>query len=143
VRHGLNRNLGFSAEDRVENIRRVAEVAKLMADAGFIVITSLISPYRVDRSRARDVILSDDIEFIEVHVSAPLQICEKRDPKSLYKRARSGEIKDFTGIDAPYEEPENPEITIHTERESVKESVGRLLEFLLPRLQLELAEYEI
>ncbi|MBV8329972.1 MAG: adenylyl-sulfate kinase [Verrucomicrobia bacterium] len=143
VRHGLNRNLGFSAEDRVENIRRVAEVAKLMADAGFIVITSLISPFRVDRSRARDVILSDDIEFIEVHVSAPLQICEKRDPKSLYKRARSGEIKDFTGIDAPYEEPENPEITIHTERESVKESVGRLLEFLLPRLQLELAEYEI
>ena len=143
MRHGLNRNLGFSAEDRVENIRRVAEVAKLMADAGFIVITSLISPYRVDRSRARDVILSDDIEFIEVHVSAPLQICEKRDPKSLYKRARSGEIKDFTGIDAPYEEPENPEITIHTERESVKESVGRLLEFLLPRLQLELAEYEI
>lgn len=143
VRHGLNKDLGFSAEDRVENIRRVAEVAKLMADAGFIVITSLISPYRVDRSRARDVILSNDIEFIEVHVSAPLQVCEKRDPKNLYKRARSGEIKSFTGIDAPYEEPENPEITIHTDRESVKESVGRLLDFLLPRLQLELAEYEI
>ncbi|HYY30163.1 MAG TPA: adenylyl-sulfate kinase, partial [Chthoniobacterales bacterium] len=88
VRHGLNKDLGFSAEDRVENIRRVAEVAKLMADAGFIVITSLISPYRVDRSRARDVILSNDIEFIEVHVSAPLQVCEKRDPKNLYKRAR-------------------------------------------------------
>ena len=143
VRHGLNKDLGFSAEDRVENIRRVAEVAKLMADAGFIVIASLISPYRVDRSRARDVILSNDIEFIEVHVSAPLQVCEKRDPKNLYKRARSGEIKSFTGIDAPYEEPENPEITIHTDRESVKESVGRLLDFLLPRLQLELAEYEI
>jgi bifunctional enzyme CysN/CysC len=143
VRHGLNKNLGFSPEDRVENIRRVAEVAKLMADAGFIVIISLISPYRVDRSRARNLILSDDIEFIEVHVSAPLQVCEKRDPKNLYKRARSGEIKSFTGIDAPYEEPENPEITIHTERESVKESVGRLLDFLLPRLQLELAEYEI
>ena len=143
VRYGLNKNLGFSAEDRAENIRRVAEVAKLMADAGFIVITSLISPYRVDRSHARDVILSDDIEFIEVHVSAPLQICEMRDPKSLYKRARSGEIKNFTGIGAPYEEPETPEITIHTDRESVKESVGRLLEFLLPRLQLELAEYEI
>jgi bifunctional enzyme CysN/CysC len=143
VRHGLNKNLGFSPEDRVENIRRVAEVAKLMADAGFIVIISLISPYRVDRSRARNLILSDDVEFIEVHVSAPLQVCEKRDPKNLYKRARSGEIKSFTGIDAPYEEPENPEITIHTERESVKESVGRLLDFLLPRLQLELAEYEI
>jgi bifunctional enzyme CysN/CysC len=143
VRHGLNSNLGFTPQDRVENIRRVAEVAKLMADAGLVVITSLISPYRLDRSRARDVILSDEIEFIEVHVAAPLQVCERRDPKSLYKRARSGEIKDFTGIDAPYEEPENPEITIHTDRESVKESVGRLLDFLIPRLQLDIAEYEI
>jgi bifunctional enzyme CysN/CysC len=143
IRHGLNSNLGFTPQDRVENIRRVAEVAKLMADAGLVVITSLISPYRLDRSRARDVILSDDVEFIEVHVAAPLQVCERRDPKSLYKRARSGEIKNFTGIDAPYEEPENPEITIHTDRESVKESVGRLLDFLIPRLQLDIAEYEI
>jgi bifunctional enzyme CysN/CysC len=143
VRQGLNSNLGFAPGDRVENIRRVAEVAKLMADAGMIVITSLISPYRADRSRARNVILRDDLEFVEVHVSAPLQVCERRDPKSLYKRARAGEIRDFTGIDAPYEEPENPEITIHTDRESVKESVGRLLDFLIPRLQLELAEYEI
>ena len=143
IRHGLNSNLGFSPDDRVENIRRVAEVAKLMADAGLVVITSLISPYRLDRTRAREDILQDDVEFIEVHVAAPLQVCERRDPKSLYKRARSGEIKDFTGIDAPYEEPENPEITIHTDRESVKESVGRLLDFLIPRLQLDLAEYEI
>jgi adenylylsulfate kinase len=143
VRHGLNANLGFTPEDRVENIRRVAEVAKLMANAGLVVITSLISPYRLDRSRARDVILSDEVEFVEVHVAAPLQVCERRDPKNLYKRARSGEIKNFTGIDAPYEEPENPEITIHTDRESVKESVGRLLDFLIPRLQLEIAEYEI
>ena len=143
VRHGLNSNLGFTPQDRVENIRRVAEVAKLMADAGLVVITSLISPYRLDRSRARDVILSDEVEFVEVHVAAPLQVCERRDPKNLYKRARSGEIKDFTGIDAPYEEPENPEITIHTDRESVKESVGRLLDFLIPRLQLDIAEYEI
>ncbi len=143
VRHGLNSNLGFTPEDRVENIRRVAEVAKLMADAGLVVITSLISPYRLDRSRARDVILSEEVEFVEVHVAAPLQVCERRDPKNLYKRARSGEIKNFTGIDAPYEEPENPEITIHTDRESVKESVGRLLDFLIPRLQLEIAEYEI
>jgi bifunctional enzyme CysN/CysC len=143
VRHGLNSNLGFTPQDRVENIRRVAEVAKLMADAGLVVITSLISPYRLDRSRARDVILSDEVEFVEVYVAAPLQVCERRDPKSLYKRARSGEIKDFTGIDAPYEEPENPEITIHTDRESVKESVGRLLDFLIPRLQLDIAEYEI
>jgi bifunctional enzyme CysN/CysC len=143
MRHGLNANLGFSPDDRVENIRRVAEVAKLMADAGLVVITSLISPYRVDRRRARNVIQSDGAEFIEVHVAAPLQVCELRDPKSLYKRARAGEIKDFTGIDAPYEEPENPEITIHTDRESVKESVGRLLDFLIPRLQLDLVEYEI
>ena len=143
VRHGLNMNLGFSPDDRVENIRRIAEVAKLMADAGIVVIASLISPYRQDRSRARELVLKADIEFIEVHVAAPLQICERRDPKNLYKRARSGEIRNFTGIDAPYEEPENPEITIHTDRESVTESVGRLLDFLLPRLQLELAEYEI
>jgi bifunctional enzyme CysN/CysC len=143
IRHGLNSNLGFSPDDRVENIRRIAEVAKLMADAGLVVIASLISPYRLDRTRARNVILSDDVEFVEVHVAAPLQVCERRDPKSLYKRARSGEIKNFTGIDAPYEEPENPEITIHTDRESVKESVGRLLDFLIPRLQLDLAEYEI
>jgi bifunctional enzyme CysN/CysC len=143
VRHGLNSNLGFTPQDRVENIRRVAEVAKLMADAGLVVITSLISPYRLDRSRARDVILSDEVEFVEVYVAAPLPVCERRDPKNLYKRARSGEIKDFTGIDAPYEEPENPEITIYTDRESVKESVGRLLDFLIPRLQLDIAEYEI
>lgn len=143
IRLGLNSNLGFSPDDRVENIRRIAEVAKLMADAGLIVITSFISPYRLDRSKARKTILSDDVEFIEVHVAAPLQVCERRDPKNLYKRARSGDIKDFTGIDAPYEEPENPEITIHTDRESVKESVGRLLDFLIPRLQLDLAEYEI
>ncbi len=143
VRHGLNSNLAFSPDDRVENIRRIAEVAKLMADAGLVVITSLISPYRLDRTRARKVILSDNIEFVEVHVAAPLQVCERRDPKNLYKRARAGEIKNFTGIDAPYEEPENPEVTIHTDRESVKESVGRLLDFLIPRLQLELAEYEI
>jgi bifunctional enzyme CysN/CysC len=143
IRHGLNSNLGFSAEDRVENIRRVAEVAKLMADSGLIVITSFISPYRLDRARAREVILSANVEFIEAYVAAPLQVCELRDPKKLYKRARAGEIKNFTGIDDPYEVPENPEITIHTDLESVKESVERLLDFLIPRLQLDVAEYEI
>jgi bifunctional enzyme CysN/CysC len=143
VRHGLNSNLGFSPEDRVENIRRVAEIAKLMADVGLIVITSFISPYRLDRARAREVILSGNVEFVEVFVAAPLHICEQRDPKKLYKRARSGEIKDFTGIDAPYESPEDPEITIHTDRESVRDSVGRILDYLTPRLQLDSAEYEI
>ena len=143
VRHGLNSNLGFSPEDRVENIRRVAEIAKLMADSGLIVITSFISPYRLDRMRAREVILSANVEFVEVHVAAPLQVCEQRDPKKLYKRARSGEIKNFTGIDAPYESPEDPEITIHTDRESIRDSVGRLLDYLTPRLQLDSAEYEI
>jgi len=143
IRHGLNSNLGFSAEDRVENIRRVAEVAKLMADSGLIVITSFISPYRLDRARAREVILSANVEFIEAYVAAPLQVCELRDPKKLYKRARAGEIKNFTGIDDPYEVPENPEITVHTDRESVKDSVERLLDFLIPRLQLDVAEYEI
>ncbi len=136
IRHGLNANLGFSPPDRVENIRRVAEVAKLMADAGMVVITSFISPYTMDRLRAREVVLSSDAEFIEAYVSASLQLCEERDPKKLYRRARSGQIKNFTGIDAPYEVPENPEITIHTDRETVEESTVRLLEFLIPRLRL-------
>ena len=119
------------------------EAAKLMADSGLIVITSFISPYRLDRTRAREVILSANVEFIEAYVATPLEVCEQRDPKKLYKRARAGEIKNFTGIDDPYEVPENPEITIHTDRESVQESVERLLDFLIPRLQLDVAEYEI
>jgi bifunctional enzyme CysN/CysC len=143
IRHGLNSNLGFSPRDRVENIRRLAEVAKLMADAGLIVITSFISPYRLDRTRARGVILSADVEFIEAYVATPLEVCERRDPKKLYERARLGQIKNFTGIDAPYEVPEDPEITIYPDRESVQESVGRLLKFLISRLQFDVAEYEI
>ncbi len=143
VRHGLNANLGFSPRDRIENIRRVAEVAKLMADAGMVVLTSFISPYRMDRLRAREIVLSGGVDFVEAYVAAPLDVCEERDPKQLYKRARSGEIKNFTGIDAPYEAPANPEIAIHTDHETVEESIGRLLDFLLPRLQLEMAEYEI
>ncbi len=143
IRHGLNANLGFSPEDRVENIRRVAEVAKLLADAGFVVITSFISPYRIDRRRAREIVLSGGIDFVEVHVAAPLAVCEKRDPKQLYKKARAGEIEDFTGVSAPYEEPENPEIRVHTELEEVAESANRVLEYLLPRIQPERAEYEI
>jgi bifunctional enzyme CysN/CysC len=135
IRHGLNSNLGFSPDDRVENIRRVSEVAKLMADAGTVVITAFISPYRMDRSRAREIALEGNAEFIEVFVDAPLEVCEARDPKNLYKKARAGQIREFTGIDAPYEAPEDPEIVIHTDRQSVDESVASILEQLLPRLR--------
>jgi bifunctional enzyme CysN/CysC len=135
IRHGLNSNLGFSPDDRVENIRRVSEVAKLMADAGTVVITAFISPYRMDRSRAREIALEGNAEFIEVFVDAPLEVCEARDPKNLYRKARAGQIREFTGIDAPYEAPEDPEIVVHTDRESVDESVALILEQLLPRLR--------
>ena len=139
IRHGLNSNLGFSPEDRVENIRRVSEVAKLMADAGAVVITAFISPYRMDRRRAREIALEGNAEFIEVFVDAPLEVCEARDPKNLYKKARAGEIREFTGIDAPYEAPEDPEIVVRTDQQTVDESVATILEQLLPRLR----EYEM
>ena len=135
IRHGLNSNLGFSPEDRVENIRRVSEVAKLMADSGVVVVTAFISPYRMDRRRAREIALEGNAEFIEVFVDAPLEVCEARDPKQLYKKARAGEIKEFTGIDAPYEPPEDPDIVVHTDRQSVDESIATILEQLLPRLK--------
>jgi len=135
IRHGLNSNLGFAPDDRVENIRRVSEVAKLMADAGTVVITAFISPYRMDRSRAREIALESNAEFIEVFVDAPLEVCEARDPKNLYKKARAGQIREFTGIDAPYEAPEDPEIVVRTDRQSVDESVATILERLLPRLR--------
>jgi bifunctional enzyme CysN/CysC len=137
VRHGLNSNLGFAPEDRVENIRRVSEVAKLMADSGVVVVTAFISPYRMDRQRAREIALEGRAEFIEVFVDAPLEVCEARDPKSLYKKARAGEIREFTGIDAPYESPEDPEIVVHTDRQTVEESISTILEQLLPRLKRE------
>jgi bifunctional enzyme CysN/CysC len=139
IRHGLNSNLGFSPEDREENIRRVSEVAKLMADAGAVVITAFISPYRMDRRRAREIALEGNAEFIEVFVDAPLEVCETRDPKSLYKKARAGEIRDFTGIGAPYEAPEDPEIVVHTDEQTVDESAATILEQLLPRLRREAA----
>src|SRR5437016_4433928 len=135
IRHGLTSNLGFSPDDRMENIRRVSEVAKLMADAGTVVITAFISPYRMDRRRAREIALEGNAEFIEVFVDAPLEVCEARDPKNLYKKARAGQIREFTGIDAPYETPEDPEIVVHTDRQSVDESVATILEQLLPRLR--------
>jgi bifunctional enzyme CysN/CysC len=136
LRHGLNSNLGFTPEDRAENIRRVSEVAKLMADAGAVVITSFISPYRIDRTRARAVVLQAGAEFVEIFVDAPLATCEERDPKGLYQKARAGELKGFTGIDAPYEAPEDPEIVVHTHKQTPGESVAWILDGLLPRLRL-------
>jgi bifunctional enzyme CysN/CysC len=136
LRHGLNANLGFAPEDRAENIRRVSEVAKLMADAGAVVITSFISPYRNDRARARTIALQAGAEFVEIFVDAPLAVCEQRDPKGLYQKARAGELKGFTGIDAPYEPPEDPEITVRTDQQSAAESVDAILVELLPRLRL-------
>jgi bifunctional enzyme CysN/CysC len=135
IRHGLNSNLGFSPEDRVENIRRVGEVARLMADSGAVAITAFISPYRLDRRRAREIALEGKVEFIEIFVDAPLAVCEERDPKDLYKRARAGEIRDFTGVDAPYEAPDDAEIVVRTDKQTIEESVATIMERLLPRLR--------
>lgn len=123
VRHGLSSDLGFSPEDREENIRRIGEVAALFAEAGLIVISAFISPYRRDRRLARDA--AGDA-FHEIHVDADLSVCERRDPKGLYEKARAGEIPDFTGISAPYEAPERPELTVETDTLTVEESVGLL-----------------
>ena len=128
IRHGLNKDLGFSPEDRNENIRRISEVANLFADAGVITITAFISPYRKYRNFCRELIGND--RFIEIYAKASLETCEKRDPKGMYKKARAGIIKDFTGIDAPYEEPENPELIIDTDKETVDESTERVLQKL-------------
>ncbi|MCH7813655.1 MAG: adenylyl-sulfate kinase [Planctomycetes bacterium] len=135
VRHGLNKNLGFSAEDRAENIRRIGEVAKLFVDTGVITLTAFISPYRKDRDANRA--LMADGEFIEVYCKAPLEVCEKRDPKGLYKKARAGEIKGFTGIDDPYDEPENAEVVIETATTSPQEAVVKLLAVLEERGRLQ------
>ena len=128
IRHGLNKDLGFSPEDREENIRRIGEVAKLFTDAGMIAITSFISPYRKDRDANRELL--PEGEFIEVYVKAPLDVCEKRDPKGLYKKARAGVIPEFTGISAPYEESEDPEIIIDTDKLSVEESANKIIDYL-------------
>jgi bifunctional enzyme CysN/CysC len=136
LRHGLNANLGFAPEDRAENIRRVSEVAKLMADAGTVVITSFISPYRADRARARAIALQAGAEFVEIFVDAPLAVCEQRDPKGLYQKARAGKLKGFTGIDAPYEPPEDPEIVVRTDQQTPEECLTQILTELLPRLRL-------
>ncbi|MBI5328415.1 MAG: adenylyl-sulfate kinase [Deltaproteobacteria bacterium] len=128
IRHGLNKNLGFSPEDRSENIRRIGEVAKLFTDANIITITAFISPDRQDRENARK--LQKEDEFIEVYVKCPIEVCEQRDTKGLYKKARAGEVKEFTGISAPYEEPLNPEIIINTSEMSVEESTRAIISYL-------------
>jgi len=130
VRHGLNKNLGFSADDRAENIRRIGEVTRLFADAGIISITSFISPYRADRDLARALHAENELPFLEVYVDAPLDVAESRDPKGLYKKARAGEIKGFTGIDDPYEAPEAAELHLRTDKLSVGDSVQKILDLL-------------
>lgn len=128
VRHRLCKDLGFSEQDRVENIRRVGEVAHLMVDAGLIVLTAFISPFRENREMVRDMLKEG--EFIEVFIDTPLEECEKRDPKGLYKKARAGQIKDFTGIDSPYEEPECPELRIPNIGITVDDAANRVIEYL-------------
>jgi adenylylsulfate kinase len=130
IRHGLNKNLGFSAADREENIRRIGEVAKLFADGGVIAMTSFISPYRKDRDAVRELHRAAKLPFIEVHVNTPIGTCEQRDPKGLYKKARAGELKNFTGIDDPYEAPDKPELTIDATNTSPQEATLILLKYL-------------
>jgi len=133
IRLGINKNLGFSADDRKENIRRIGEVAKLFVDCGVIVLTSFISPYRSDRDIVRKLHEASGMQFIEVFVDCALDEAEKRDPKGLYKKARAGEIKNFTGIDDPYEAPEAPEIHLHTDRMTLQQEVDMLLHALEKR----------
>ena len=128
IRHGLNKDLGFSPKDREENIRRIGEVAHLFAQAGVIVMTAFISPYRADRDLSRK--LNPEGVFIEIYCRCSLEECERRDTKGLYKKARAGEVKEFTGISAPYEEPVQPELVLDTDRESLQESAGKVLAFL-------------
>ncbi len=130
IRHGLNKNLGFSAADREENIRRIGEVAKLFADCGVLTMTSFISPYRADRDKVRSLHVEGKLPFIEVFVNTPIETCEQRDPKGLYKKARAGQLKGFTGIDDPYEPPLQPELTIDATNTSPQEATVLLIEYL-------------
>lgn len=133
IRTGICRDLGFEEQDRIENIRRIGEISKLMVDAGLVVIGSFISPFRADRNKVRKLL--NDGEFVEVYVKCPLEIAEERDVKGLYKKARKGEIKNFTGIDSPYEEPASPEIIIETSKQSIDESADILYNFIKPLLK--------
>ena len=135
VRHGLNKDLGFSELDRIENIRRIGEVSKLFVDSGLIVLTAFISPFRSDRKIAKSLVQYD--EFIEIFVDTPIKICEDRDPKGLYKKAREGAIKNFTGIDSPYEEPEYPSIHLKTDELDIKQCVDKVIKHLVKHEYIE------
>ena len=134
IRNGINNDLSFAPEDRTENIRRIAEVSKLMIDAGLVVLAAFVSPYKKDRENIRTIV--KDVNFVEIYINTSIEECERRDVKGLYKKARAGEIKNMTGISAPYEAPEQPDISIETERESVETSVKRIVDYITPKLQL-------
>lgn len=133
VRSGINNNLGFSADDRVENIRRIAEVARLFVDTGIVTIAAFISPSNALREMAAEIIGKDD--FVDVYVDTPLSVCEERDVKGLYKKARTGEVKNFTGISAPFEAPEHPALRLDTSKLTIQQSVGKLLELIMPMIK--------
>ena len=134
IRKGLNNDLTFSPEDRTENIRRIAETANLMIDAGLVVLAAFVSPYKKDRNNIESIV--KDVNFVEIYINTSLEECERRDVKGLYKKARAGEIKNMTGISAPYEAPVNPDIEINTEQESISKSVKRIIDHITPKLQL-------
>ena len=135
IRKGINNDLSFSPDDRTENIRRIAEVANLMIDAGQVVLAAFVSPYKKDRENIRTIV--KDVNFVEIYINTSLEECERRDVKGLYKKARQGEIKNMTGVSAPYEAPENPDIEINTETESIEKSVEKIIHFIKPKLNLE------
>jgi adenylylsulfate kinase len=134
VRKGINKDLDFSPEGRVENIRRIAEIANLMIDAGLVVLAAFVSPYKKDRKRIKDIV--KDVNFVEIYINTSLAECEKRDTKGLYKKARAGKIPNMTGISAPYEAPENPDVEIITEEETITQAVKRIIAIIEPKLKL-------
>ncbi|MDG4715202.1 adenylyl-sulfate kinase [Winogradskyella marincola] len=134
IRKGINKDLTFSPEDRTENIRRIAEVANLMVNAGLVTLAAFVSPYKKDRASIRSIV--KDVNFVEIYINTSVEECERRDVKGLYKKARAGEIKNMTGISAPYEAPENPEIEINTEEESLDVAVQRIIDYITPKLKL-------
>jgi adenylylsulfate kinase len=140
IRVGLNKDLGFTEDGRVENIRRIGEVSRLMLDAGLVVISSFISPFAADREQVKQIVRAEN--YIEVFVNTPLEICEQRDVKGLYKKARAGEVKNFTGISSPYEKPQNPDIEIRTNEQTIEHSIEMLLTYILPRVVINGSELE-